>query len=69
MTESSPLDESVRVSVAQLSRLDQERVLKTVIKYGKEHIELDLSEKILKLGLDPALSASDGGDAGRWMAG
>src|SRR6516164_7480609 len=52
MTESSPLDESVRVSVAQLSRLDQERVLKTVIKYGKEHIELDLSEKILKLGLD-----------------
>src|SRR6516165_7469905 len=52
MTESSALDESIRGQVAQLSPLDQERVIKTVIKYGKERIELDGSVKILKLGLD-----------------
>lgn len=52
MTESSELDESVRAQVAQISRLDQERVIKTVIQYGKERIELDRSVKILKLGLD-----------------
>ena len=52
MTESSALDESVRAQIAQISRLDQERVVKTVIQFGNERIELDLSEKILKLGLD-----------------
>ena len=51
-TESSGLDESVRAQVAQISCLDQERVIKTVIKYGNERIELDWSVKILKLGLD-----------------
>ena len=51
-TESSALDDSVRAQVAQISCLDQERVIKTVIKYGNERIELDRSVKILKLGLD-----------------
>src|SRR5215471_10702083 len=51
-TESSALDDSVRAQVAQISCLDQERVIKTVIKYGNERIELDWSVKILKLGLD-----------------
>jgi hypothetical protein len=32
-TESSALDESVAAQIAQISRLDQERVIKTVIKY------------------------------------
>jgi transposase len=50
--ESSGLDESVRRSIAQVSVLNQERVVKTVIKYGQERIELDLGRKILKLGLD-----------------
>ena len=49
MTESSGLDESVRAQVAQISCLDEERVIKTVIKYGNERIELDWSVKILKL--------------------
>src|SRR6516165_8381579 len=42
MTESSALDESVRAQIAQISRLDQERVVKTVIQFGNERIELDL---------------------------
>jgi transposase len=52
MTESSALDESVGAQIAQIGRLDQQRVIKTVIKYGNERIELNLSEKLLKLGLD-----------------
>jgi len=41
-TESSGLDESVRAQLAQISCLDQERVVKTVIKYGNERIELEV---------------------------
>src|ERR1700745_874432 len=52
MTESSALDESVGAQIAQIGRLDQQRVIKTVIKYGNERIELDGSVKILKLGRD-----------------
>src|SRR5260221_4603926 len=44
-----PID-PIEAQVALRCRLDQPRVTK--VKYGQEIIELDLREKILKLGLD-----------------
>ena len=51
MTESTQRDESVRAKIAQIDHLNQAPVIK-VIKYGNELIKVNLSVKILKLGLD-----------------
>jgi hypothetical protein len=51
MTESTQRDESVRAKIAQIDHLNQAPVIK-VIKYGNEIIKVNLSVKILKLGLD-----------------
>src|SRR5260221_7545978 len=49
-TETIGTIDPIQAQVALRSRLDQPRVTK--VKYGQEIIELDLREKILKLGLD-----------------
>jgi transposase len=49
-TETIGTIDPIQAPVALRSRLDQPRVIK--VKYGQEVIELDLREKILKLGLD-----------------
>src|SRR5260221_975199 len=49
-TETIGTIDPIQAQVALRSRLDQSRVTK--VKYGQEIIELDLREKILKLGLD-----------------
>src|SRR5258707_8070956 len=51
MTESTQRDESVRAKIAQIDHLNQAPVIK-VIKYGNELIKVNLSVKMLKLGLD-----------------
>src|SRR4029077_7459565 len=51
MTVSTQRDESVRAKIAQIDHLNQAPVIK-VIKYGNELIKVNLSVKILKLGLD-----------------
>ena len=51
MTESTQRAESVRAKIAQIDHLNQAPVIK-VIKYGNELIKVNLSVKILKLGLD-----------------
>ena len=52
VTESSKIAEQLPEKIALLDGLDQQRGLKTVIRYGQERLEVDLREKILKLGLD-----------------
>src|SRR5260221_6498896 len=58
-TETIGTIDPIQAQVALRSRLDQSRVTK--VKYGQEIIELDLREKILKLGLDLHYRQGTGG--------
>src|SRR5258707_15783598 len=58
-TETIGTIDPIQAQVALRSRLDQPRVTK--VKYGQEIIELDLREKILKLGLDLHYRQGTGG--------
>src|SRR5258707_14993333 len=58
-TETIGTIDPIQAQVALRSRLDQPRVTK--VKYGQEIIELDLREKILKLGLDLHYRQATGG--------
>ena len=59
-TESSGLDESVRVQVAQISCLEQERVIKTVIKYGNERDGVAAGALAARLSSDPSVGQRPG---------
>src|SRR5258708_38298750 len=61
-TETIGTIDPIQAPVALRSRLDQPRVIK--VKYGQEVIELDLREKILKLGLDLHYRQGKGGMRG-----
>src|SRR5260221_11459952 len=61
-TETIGTIDPIQAQVALRSRLDQPRVTK--VKYGQEIIELDLREKILKLGLDLHYRQGAGGMQG-----